>query len=78
MAICPHCKDEIDSLRQTQISTTSSIVCLSSELLSVEDVEYFQESSRFECPLCEELITEDEQEALNFLKGEEINASQDK
>lgn len=77
MPKCPECKAEIESLRHYEkvercfdfgLDSEEKPDYSNSEIIDVEGVDF-----EWLCPECSELITENEEEAINFLKNEETN-----
>ena len=77
MSKCPHCNTDIHYLDYHKTKTCDSKVELvdgrliySSETISTDDLGYG-------CPICYEDICENEQEAVEFLKGDEHEGTKD-
>ena len=68
---CPHCGTEIDRLINVQSGNMTWNVELFKDELTFDDSEFFNDDVRnnFECPNCNHVIAENEEDAIKILKG---------
>ncbi len=73
MPTCPHCNEEVDYLKlwitQEALSTSTLNEC--GEAIENTDLDYEETRRDYECPSCDEVICNTEEEAVAFLKGGE-------
>ncbi len=80
MIVCPKCGKEIDCLDYEASVRESGFVCAGGETYldyqKGRDCHDFEmQDVRYSCPECTEFLTRDEDEALEFLKGERTEFS---
>jgi hypothetical protein len=73
MPKCPNCKELINSLNYIGMAIAN--VVLDEEgpfLASYEDVELLSSDGEYECPICNEIIFNDDDEAILFLQSDAV------
>lgn len=68
--ICPECKGEINSLYSEATATTSVDMNRDGEITYDEDdMNSIAETNEWKCPLCDEVLAWNEEEARKFLNS---------
>ena len=76
MPKCPNCKKEIDFIIERLPQIIKSTVYLNEDKdikLTYDDQEVIKTEPEYVCPNCNEVITENSESAISFLKGENID-----
>ncbi len=72
MVKCPNCKKEIGELTHIRSGSVSQKCYLLDEEMDYGTYEFFDDDnvSEYNCPLCDETLFTNEEQAIKFLKNE--------
>ena len=74
MVKCPECEAEIDHLDVLEAWEKVYVLHADGEYKLIEEAPSEFLATQYRCPECEEVLFEDEDEALAFLRGESVES----